>query len=105
MTLRDFVKNSLFYCSEIMLDAATPGQVAKERLVRNAKLHKEACECLCESMHWSADVLMKEMWKEHRGSQSQAKAQEQGKKTVAGHPLKPAGVRLTAQPRRTVKAP
>jgi len=75
----DSFKTCLFYCSEIMMGAATPGQVAKERLVRNAKLHKEACECLCESMHWSADVLMKEMWKEHRGSLSQAKAQEQAK--------------------------
>ena len=79
MTSRDFAKNCLFYCSEIMLDAATPGQVAKERLTRNAKLLKESCESWCGGMQWHPDQLMKEMWKEHKGSQSQAKVLEQGK--------------------------
>ena len=62
MTLRDFVKNSLFYCSEIMLDAATPGQVAKERLVRNAGLLKESSECLAASCNESVEQLWKEIW-------------------------------------------
>lgn len=79
MTGRDFAKNCLFYCSEIVLDAATPGAVPKERLTRNAKLLKESCESWCVAMYWDPDDLMKEMWRVHKGSQSQGKVLDKGK--------------------------
>ena len=78
--LKDWMQNCLFYTSEILLDAQTPGAVAKERLTRNAKTLKESCEVACSKMDLLPDALMREAWKAHRGSLSQAKAQEQGKK-------------------------
>ena len=80
MTSKEHAQNCLFYTSEILLDAQTPGAVAKERLVRNAKTLKECCEVFCAAMNWTPDALLRESWKLHRGSLSQAKAQEQGKK-------------------------
>ena len=79
MTSKEWAQNCLFYTSEILLDAQTPGAVAKERLVRNAKTLKESCEVFCAAMNWTPDQLLRESWKAHRGSLSQAKAQEQGK--------------------------
>ena len=80
MTSKEWAQNCLFYTSEILLDAQTPGAVAKERLARNAKTLKESCEVFCAAMNWMPDQLLRESWKAHRGSLSQAKAQEQGKK-------------------------
>jgi hypothetical protein len=60
MTIRDFLENALFYTQEILMDANTPGAVAKERLVRNVKLLKEACECCALGCHLDPAVLMKE---------------------------------------------
>ncbi len=79
MTSKEWAQNCLFYTSEILLDAQTPGAVAKERLTRNAKTLKESCEVFCAAMNWTPDGLLREAWKAHRGSLSQAKAQEQGK--------------------------
>jgi hypothetical protein len=79
MTSKEWAQNCLFYTSEILLDAQTPGAVAKERLIRNAKTLKECCEVFCAAMNWTPDQLLRESWKAHRGSLSQAKAQEQGK--------------------------
>ena len=79
MTSKEWAQNCLFYTSEILLDAQTPGAVAKERLVRNAKTLKECCEVYCAALNVTPDQLLRESWKAHRGSLSQAKAQEHGK--------------------------
>ena len=99
MTTRDFAKNCLFYCAELVLDAGTPGAVAKERLVRNAKLLRESCEVWCEAMKWPIDGLMKEVWTEQKALQARVHV----KGTVAGYPSKPAGLSSPTQPLRTVK--
>jgi len=99
LTSRDFAKNCLFYCAELVLDAGTPGAVAKERLVRNAKLLREACEVWCEAMKWPVEGLMKEVWADQKARE----ARGTGTNTVAGHPSKPAGLSSPTQPLRTVK--
>lgn len=62
MKSRDFLKNCLFYCQEMALDAATPGSVAKERLIRNANILKDSCECWLKHCGLSPEELWKEMW-------------------------------------------
>lgn len=60
---REWATLCLFYTQEILLDAATPGKEAKERLIRNAGLLKECTETwLRDYCQWDPDELMREMW-------------------------------------------
>ena len=74
----EYLKYFLFLSQEIKLDAATPGQTAKDRLQRNCALLFDTGMALAS--YWNVDVqkLMADAWRQHPGSASEAK--EKGKK-------------------------
>jgi hypothetical protein len=63
---RDYMKLVLFYSQAIALDAATPGKVAKERLLMNARLLRETAENWCSYAGWKPKELMKEVGHDDR---------------------------------------
>lgn len=76
MEPRDWAKLCVFYTQELMLDSATPGAEAKDRLTRNAKLLKDGCEAWISYCGWKPAELMKEIY---RDNPEAYKRQEQGK--------------------------
>ena len=49
----EFLRLALFLTQELTLDAATPGKPAKERVIQNAKLLRDACLALAE--YWQVN--------------------------------------------------
>jgi hypothetical protein len=47
----------------MVLDAATPGKEAADRLVRNAKLLRDSCEAMLDYWGLKQKDLMEEIWK------------------------------------------
>lgn len=74
----EYLKYFLFLSQEIKLDAATPGQTAKDRLQRNCALLFDTGMALAS--YWNVDVeqLMAQAWRQFPGSASEVK--EKGKK-------------------------
>lgn len=69
----EYLKYFLFLSQEIKLDAATPGQTAKDRLQRNAQLLFDTASSLASYWNVEVEQLMAEAWRQHPGSASEGK--------------------------------
>jgi hypothetical protein len=52
-----------YLAQELVLDAATPGKVASDRLLTNAKLLRETVESWASYYNWPVKDLLAEVWK------------------------------------------
>jgi hypothetical protein len=69
----------LYLAQELRLDAATPGKLASDRLLTNAKLLGETIENWASYCGWQPKDLLEEVWKHD----PDAKRREQERATKA----------------------
>ena len=77
---RERFKLLLWYSQAIVLNAATPGQTAKEAVVRDAQLLRDTVEAWVEYCHWSVEELWREIWKDHPQEYAKVMESRKGRK-------------------------
>ena len=69
-----------FLAQEILLDAATPGKVAAERLLTNARLLQDTVQSWATYWNWTVVELLQEVWKHDKDAEQRYRERERNAK-------------------------